>query len=275
MKQWITFDLDGTLMQNPFGSWIFPEIERILSKELNTTYEAKKKLLAAHEGLLHSGHIVAAYDWDAIANRLIQESGLSIELNIEEMVLRHSTAPKIYLLDNTVLPALKRLKEEGYAVAAVTNGYYKYQYPVMKALGLTDWLDEIVTPEKVGYAKPDAGMVEGLLQKGKIVAHVGDRLDHDITIANRIGVTAVLINRRMPEELITLTPKERISSPGFPAMLEKLAVQENPGLQGVPLPDTYMPDYAIRNLEELFDCLETEADTKAGSDMSNEGRDFT
>ncbi|NOU93917.1 HAD-IA family hydrolase [Paenibacillus sp. LMG 31456] len=269
MKRWITFDLDGTLMQNPFGSWIFPEIEGILSGELNSPYEAKKELLAKHESLLLSGQIVAAYDWDSIVKGLSQELGLNRQFNIEEMVLKHSVWPKIYLLDDTVLPALKRLKEEGYSVAAVTNGYYKYQYPVMKALGLTEWLDEIVTPERVGYAKPDVRMVDGLLQGGEIVAHVGDRLDHDITIANRIGVAPVLINRSMPEELLALNPKERTQSETLLKLLGKLAVQENPELSGAPLSDSYIPAYVISNLGELFNCLESEASGR----MSAEGKD--
>ncbi|MCR8632925.1 HAD family hydrolase [Paenibacillus radicis (ex Xue et al. 2023)] len=269
MKRWVTFDLDGTLMQNPFGSWIFPEIEGILAGELNAPYEAKKQLLARHESLLVSGDIVAAYDWDAIVKRLSQELGLNREFNIEELVLKHSVRPKIYLLDDTVLPALKRLKEEGYSVAAVTNGYYKYQYPVMKALGLTEWLDEIVTPERVGFAKPDVRMVDGLLQGGEIVAHVGDRLDHDVTIANRIGVTAVLINRRMQEELLALTPKERTQSEGLLVLLEKLAVQENPELEGAPLPESYIPEYVISDLSELFNCLDSEASGRT----SAEGKD--
>jgi len=33
-KLWITFDLDGTLMQNPFGKWVFPEIAREVGKAL-------------------------------------------------------------------------------------------------------------------------------------------------------------------------------------------------------------------------------------------------
>jgi FMN phosphatase YigB (HAD superfamily) len=266
MKRWITFDLDGTLMQNPFGSWIFPEIEGILSGELNTPFEAKKRLLAIHESLLLSDQIVAAYDWDAIVKGLIQELGLEREINIREMVLKHSVSPKIFLLDDTVLPALKRLKEEGYSVAAVTNGYYKYQFPVMEALGLNEWLDEIVTPERVGYAKPDVRMVEGLLLDGEIIAHVGDRLDHDVTIANRMGAASVLINRKMPEELLALTPKERTQSEGFIPLLKQLAVLENPELQGAPLADSYIPDYVIGDLSELFSCLDLEASGRVNAE---------
>ncbi|SMF88876.1 haloacid dehalogenase superfamily, subfamily IA, variant 1 with third motif having Dx(3-4)D or Dx(3-4)E [Paenibacillus uliginis N3/975] len=256
MKKWITFDLDGTLMQNPFDAWIFPEVETLLSEELKYSCDAKKRLFHAHQQMLRNEQIVAAYDWDDLVRQLIQELGLTREIDIEALVVTHSVEPKVYLLDDTVIPALRRLKEEGYDLAAVTNGYYKYQYPVMKALGLTEWLDVIVTPERTGYAKPNIRMLDSLLSEGELVAHVGDRLDHDVTIANQLGVVSVLIHRDLPEELLGLSPKQRADHIGLGPVLEGLAARENPQLAGMRLPQSYQPNYVIRDLEELFHCLD-------------------
>lgn len=256
MKKWITFDLDGTLMQNPFNDWVFPEVETLLSEELKYSCDVKKRLFHAHQQMIVNEQMVAAYDWDDLVRQLIQELGLTREVDIEAMVVAHSVEPKVYLLDDTVLPSLQRLKEEGYDLAAVTNGYYKYQYPVMKALGLTEWLDVIVTPERIGYAKPSIRMLDSLLAEGELVAHVGDRLDHDVTIANQLGVASVLIHRDLPERLLRLSPKQRVDHTGLGPVLEELAVSENPQLAGKPLPHTYQPSYVIRDLEELFNCLD-------------------
>ncbi|MDF2717685.1 MAG: haloacid dehalogenase, partial [Paenibacillus sp.] len=115
-----------------------------------------------------------------------------------QLVLKHSTAPKIYLLEETVIPTLLKLKELGFSLATVTNGFYKFQYPVMKRLGISGLFDEIVTPELAGCGKPDVGIFRGLQESGQIVAHVGDRLDHDVYLANRSGIPSVLIYRDLP-----------------------------------------------------------------------------
>ncbi|WP_274653208.1 HAD family hydrolase [Paenibacillus humicola] len=255
MERWITFDLDGTLMQNPFGAWIFPEIETLVSEELGAPYKAKMKLLERHERLLHSGQTVAAYDWDALAAELARELGLKRVFSIEELVLKHAVPPKIYLLDDTVIPALDELRREGYKLAAVTNGYYAYQFPVLRSLGLAERLDEIVTPERAGFAKPDTRILDGLRRRGTIAAHVGDRLDHDAALARAAGITPVLVNRSMPDELTALPPGERTNAGPFAAFLQRLAARENPAYAEAPLPDQYRPDYAIRELRELRMCL--------------------
>ncbi|WP_168735872.1 HAD family hydrolase [Cohnella fermenti] len=253
MRRWITFDLDGTLMQNPFAGAIFPEVEELVSMETGSACGMKEKLMAEHERLMADGRIVDAYDWDAIVAGLLGELGVKRAVDIVEMVVRHSIAPKIFLLDDTILPALERLKREGYSLAAVTNGYYKYQYPVMEALGLAARLDEIVTPDRSGYAKPDARMADALPSGDKIVLHVGDRLDHDVAFARSLGVPSALIHRRLPEELIPLSPKERANSTALLPVLHSLAEKES----GAPVQDIapFVPTYAIRDLSELAECL--------------------
>ncbi|MBN2982921.1 HAD family hydrolase [Cohnella algarum] len=272
MKRWITFDLDGTLMQNPFSGSIFPELEELVSADLNEPCGLKRKLLEEHERLLASGQIVSAYDWDEIVGRLLRELGVRRKVDILEMVRRHSVPPNIFLLDETILPSLKRLKRSGFSLAAVTNGFYKYQYPVMKALGLTDQLDEIVTPDRVGCAKPDARMADGLRLEGAVAVHVGDRLDHDMVFAHAIGVPAVLIHRRLPDALLPLSPGERAESENLLPVLRRLASQENLLPEdAASLPDRFMPSYVIRDLRELFACLEAEKNRERGGERGGSG----
>ena len=261
MKRWITFDLDGTLMQNPFAGWIFPELEEIVSAELKSSHAFKRQLMDEHERLLSEEQIVAAYDWDEICGRLMGELGINRTVDILEMVNRHSVAPKIFLLDDTVLPTLERLKKNGYSLAAVTNGFYKYQYPVMKELGLTDWLDEIVTPDRVGCSKPDVRMADGLLREGKIAAHVGDRLDHDMVFARGLEVPGVLIHRGLPPSMKSLSPKERASCPELEPVLHELAANEKQREVFASLTEKFRPAYVIGELQELLECLDSSEDT--------------
>ncbi|MBD2846344.1 HAD family hydrolase [Paenibacillus sp. IB182496] len=262
MKRWITFDLDGTLMQNPFAGWIFPELERLAAETLGEGDTVRGSLMAEHERMLAAKETVAAYDWDAIASRLFRSWGVPGSFSIEEMVGRHAGAPKSYLLDDTVLPGLDRLRTLGYCLAAVTNGYYKYQYPVMAALGLTERFDAVITPDRAGCAKPDAAMGASLISGGRgvIAAHVGDRLDHDMVFAHAIGTQPILISRRLPDALRTLTPAERADSPLLEAVLRRQAEVEHARLAAdAPLPTEWLPAAVVADLHELADALQAKS----------------
>ena len=254
MKQWITFDLDGTLMQNPFGAWIFPEVEQVLAEELQSSPNIKSRLYAIHEQYMKE-QSVAAYDWDGMLQTVMKELGAATSIDLEQLVIKHSHMPKIYVLDDSVLPTLTRLKEQGYAIAAITNGYYKYQYPVVQALGLMDLLDELVTPERVGFAKPNIRMADELLNRGQIVAHVGDRLDHDIYFANELGVKSVLIHRGMNESLLCLSPEERPHSDSFRLLMKRIAEHEKLDLSDKEQVVRHMPQYVISSLDELISFI--------------------
>ncbi|NOU94000.1 HAD-IA family hydrolase [Paenibacillus sp. LMG 31456] len=255
MKKWITFDLDGTLMQNPFGKWVFPEVEELISTQLQRQFKSTEALVREHELRMNQNRTVEAYDWDEMVQLLLKELQLDLEINVEQLVLKHSIDPKIYLLEETVIPTLRRLKEQGYSLATVTNGFYKYQYPVMKELGLSEWFDEIITPEKVGCGKPDVNILRGLQESGTIVAHVGDRLDHDIFLANETGVPSMLIYRKLPEWLRILSPKKRAGSAGFLKICEEKLKVENPLISTTPYPPAYIPTHVLYQIEELLECL--------------------
>lgn len=255
MKKWITFDLDGTLMQNPFGKWVFPEVEALISNQLQRQFKSTEALVREHELRMQQNRTVDAYDWDEMVRQLLKELQIDFEINVEQLVLKHSLVPKIYVLEDAVLPTLRRLKEQGFSLATVTNGFYKYQYPVMKELGLSEWFDEIITPEKVGCGKPDINMLRGLQESGQIVAHVGDRLDHDIYLANESGVPSVLIYRMLPESLRTLSPQKRAESTQFLKICEEKLKVENSLISTTPYPPSYIPTHVLYQIEELMDCL--------------------
>jgi putative hydrolase of the HAD superfamily len=255
-KQWITFDLDGTLMQNPFVDWVFPEIEaQIRSKHPSKEFEVKSKLVDEHNRRMGENKIVDAYDWDDIVNQLICDEGLSIEIDIEELVQKHSTTDKVYLLEHSILDVLKGLKDRGYMLAAVTNGFRKYQLPVMKALGLVEYFDDIITPDLVGVGKPDTGMFKHLSEDGEIIAHIGDRVDHDVHVGKVLGVKTILINRKLSDELQALDPIERTAHILGKKLVEEKFVRE---IGNSDLGDSlmYLPDAIICTLDELLVSLE-------------------
>jgi FMN phosphatase YigB (HAD superfamily) len=158
-------------------------------------------------------------------------------------------------LEDGVLDVLAGLKAEGYALAAVTNGFFKFQYPVMQALGLADLFDAVVTPDRVGFAKPDVRIFETLRRQGGIAAHVGDRIDHDVCLANRFGTCSVLIDRRLPPELADMNPVVRANCEAGKQYCARKAQAELTSAK-TGLSDPLLPKAVIGSLKELADCIE-------------------
>ncbi|GAA0330493.1 TIGR02253 family HAD-type hydrolase [Bacillus carboniphilus] len=254
MEKWITFDLDGTLMQNPFVEWVFPEIESTVLEKAGGELQVKDALVAEHNRRMKENLITEAYDWDDILKQFLQESDIDLQIDIEELVIKHSIHPKVYLLENEIIDTLLKIKGKGYQLAVATNGYYKYQFPVLETLQLSGLFDLTITPEEVGYAKPDVRMIQSLSNKGKILAHVGDRIDHDVNIANQLGIPSVLIMRRLPEEYTKLTPIERAKHPGCIDLCRQKWEKETRNEFG-PFTSELVPTYIIHSITELETCL--------------------
>jgi putative hydrolase of the HAD superfamily len=253
-RQWLTFDLDGTLMQNPFVGFVFPEIEETIRKHHGEALDVKRKLIEEHEQRMQKNEIVAAYDWDDIAQQLIQTLDLSVQIDIENLVRKHSTGEKVYVLEECIPSVLKRLKGQ-FKLAAVTNGYRRYQLPVLEALGLDVYFDAIITPDEAGYAKPDRDIFQPLLAEGSVRAHVGDRVDHDVCVAHRLGVPSIFICKKMPQEIKGLSPVARAKHQLGKQLVESKWCKES-GQPTTTQTFTLYPDMIIHSIGELPLCLE-------------------
>jgi putative hydrolase of the HAD superfamily len=253
-KRWISFDLDGTLMQNPFGAWVFPEIARVISSRLGREHDIVSEMVTEHERRMSQERYVEAYDWDDILVSRCDALCIEKKIDIESLVRKHSVMPKVNLLEDGILQMLEETKKRGFSLAVVTNGFYKFQAPVMEALGLLEYFDEIITPERAGTGKPDPAILQKL--QGEVIAHVGDRLDHDIQLANRSHVTSILIERKLPEELLRLQPQMRADDHRMRLFcLEKWRREcRNPLLSE--LPELFMPRIVIGSMGELLSVLD-------------------
>ena len=250
MKKWITFDLDGTLMQNPFVGHVFPEIERRILLENDLLENIVGQLVMEHEIRLKNGRTADAYDWDDIVMHYVNANGLPISINVEEILRRFCVEPNVYLLEESICDVLDELKQLGYSLAVVTNGFTKYQLPVIDVLQLTRHFELIVTPEEVGFAKPDKRIYSSVLELGEIVAHVGDRIDHDVISANAIGVRSIWICRQLPDSLKELAPAERRRVPGIrDIVLRKLEKETKKRFESLPI--EAIPQEVIGSLSEL------------------------
>ena len=253
-EQWISFDLDGTIMQNPFVDWVFPEIDEIVSKIAKKKVDVKTAMFSEHLNRMKHNKVVEAYDWDDILNQFLKTNNILCQVNIEELVKKHSISPKIKLLEENVLEVLEKLKNSGYRLAIITNGYAKYQQPVVEYLQLSGLFDCFITPEQGNCAKPDVKIVESLMKKGEVVAHVGDRVDHDVYLAAQLNIKSVFIYRNLPDHLQSISPLERNKDLNF-IELYKQKWQRETGAKANEIPDLPKPDIVIYSLQELTDVF--------------------
>jgi HAD superfamily hydrolase (TIGR01549 family) len=223
----VSFDLDGVLIQNPFKHGVGPHLRAHVrsGRELRDLDpdEANQRIQAAVEDEVRArmgrSDLVAAYDWDAIFGLVARRFGAEPLPDVADLV-RHYCGVRgtIWLLDGAA-DVLERLTRAGVRIVAATNGFHRYQEPVLEALGILPYFAEVRTPDTTGFAKPDRGILAGV---DGLVAHVGDMLYHDVLVARRLGVQAIWCTDALPEPVRALAPAERARDPLFLTYFEKV-----------------------------------------------------
>lgn len=259
----ISFDLDGVLMKNPFRDGVFPEIIRILKEQYLIVYSYQTdleniekliwdKMIAEHTKRLQKDMSYLAYDWDEIIQSVADEMGCPGDINVRELVLKYCHHPFIMYYDQPQ-SLFKWLKQNGVQLVIITNGYYKYQYPVLRALGLNQYFERIITPDQTRKIKPDKEIFQEAFQGDKICYHVGDTIIDDVYGAKRAGAIPIWINRDLPDSLISLNPAERIEAKESKEFILTSFQQElvlRKGFKGLSFKEI-RPSYIISALEEL------------------------
>jgi putative hydrolase of the HAD superfamily len=97
------------------------------------------------------------------------------------------------------MPALDALRDRGLKVGAVSN--WVWQLPeLLHSLELVSQFDFIAASARVGFEKPHPRIFRYALEQAGVkpaeAIHVGDHLDADVAGARKVGIGAVLIDRR-------------------------------------------------------------------------------
>jgi putative hydrolase of the HAD superfamily len=97
------------------------------------------------------------------------------------------------------LAVLKSLKAAGIRLGVISNGPDDMQQRKVKAIGLSDFFDVIVTAERAGVGKPNSGIFELALEELGLAASdcccVGDNLENDAIGAQAAGLTGIFLDR--------------------------------------------------------------------------------
>jgi FMN phosphatase YigB (HAD superfamily) len=255
---WISFDLDGTILEWPMGLAVIGPLRDALAPEPRAAIRDEYLSRYASE------NPVRAFDWDEIHDVVTTRFDLPPFPRILDAAATAHWNPNWRYADTN--PAFEKLRALGHKIAIGTNGLAKYQRVPLEKLGVQ--YDALLGPDIAGFAKPQAGFLHALPEitsdpnAMNDLIHVGDLLAQDVLAANRAGAKAVWIWRDMPDAWAALNPRERATNPEIHVIIaHQFEVElERDGHLGTPY-ETPKPDLIIKDLHELVDALETAAVT--------------
>ncbi|WP_247828199.1 HAD family hydrolase [Arthrobacter antioxidans] len=231
----MSFDLDGTLVISPFAG-VLRSVAAEVAAEIAagttdgimpgardhavvppepagrgerdrrpvTSAEVAAAILAEHERRLLTDPY-AAYDWASIVATTADRFGSRWAGTLVPRLEDALTDAGVRILHDNTLPGLDALRAAGCRLVLLTNGRSEFQLPVLRAAGLQDAFDAVITSDAVGAAKPDPAMFERALGERRRLVHVGDRLDHDIAGANGAGALSILLRPDAPGDGMVAT----------------------------------------------------------------------
>lgn len=200
------FDLDHTL-------WDFDTNSRLTLEELYHTLELKAK--GVHDfDLFHKNYLVHNDKlWDRYRNGFIKVEELGwkrmwltlIDFKIgDEKFARDMGYRFLELLPtrNTLFPytveILSYLKNKGYQLHLITNGFESTQHQKLKNAGIDHFFIEVITSEGSNSLKPHKEIFDYAFQKTKALPEqsimIGDSIEVDIQGAINAGMDQVYVN---------------------------------------------------------------------------------
>ncbi len=118
---------------------------------------------------------------------------------------------KMVLFDD-VMPTLTQLKELGLILGLISNVDRDIN-PLYQELGLSAWLQVMVTSQEVGFNKPQPEIFQEALKQAGVKSseaiYVGDQYQIDVVGANEAGMQGILLDRGGYFEETTDSPRIR------------------------------------------------------------------
>ena len=144
---------------------------------------------------------------------LLEAAGIPADEKLVMKLLARMQQVKMELvLFDDVAPTLTDLKDRGLKLGLISN-VEQDMTATLEKLGLTSWLEIIVTSLDTGSGKPNPGIfLEALRQAGvqpPEALYVGDQYQVDVIGANRAGMKGILLDRTDHYREITDCPRIR------------------------------------------------------------------
>lgn len=180
----ILVDLDGTLL--PLEAWdpVFYELAATVASRAGVKPEEFWGMVRVFHYQLIRRLSPRAFDWQYVVEAVAANFGVYDVPKVEDVLLKYVEG---FTLVDGALDLLKGINELGYRAAIATNGLYRYQYIVIKKLGLDKYISEIRTSDMYNCPKTCREFFAGA------AAIVGDNPVFDIYFPRKYGLRTVFV----------------------------------------------------------------------------------
>jgi FMN phosphatase YigB (HAD superfamily) len=279
----ISFDFDGVLAKSPFAYGVLFPVLDSLATEYSSREEIspedgrnalRETLWGSFRGRIADENYVEAYDWQTLVELTANELELDFTESLPELTQAYSDKLSAEGDRSLVYPhaheTLGKFRDSGACLILLTNGYRDYQYPTAHALGLAEFFPHFYASDDLGTVKPFreafeiafaacTGAGTGTDQAGNTVAykdriHIGDSLTQDVAGARGAGIYSVWIHHELPEELLALSPVERVTDDRIEPIISRKLAHENQSAATFTR-EQCQPDAAVASLDELVSII--------------------
>jgi putative hydrolase of the HAD superfamily len=207
MIKLIAFDFWETLAtkRNPF----FHFLDNI-KKEFNVKF-SKEEISDIYKKTMQTKY------WESEADafsELLRKLNIPVKKeNILKIINIRNKSDSGILIFDFVVPLLKKLKENGYKIAIVSNtSMFTYQY-IKKNTNVLKYIDYEIFSFQVGYSKPNPQIFLELQRRVNLynneILMIGDSFENDFKAPKILGINAILFKNY--DQLIEEFKKYNIS----------------------------------------------------------------
>lgn len=199
MKKALIIDLDNTLYDYTSADKVaFKNLKETGARELDVTEEAFNEAYLKAGAVVKERHDRRASShnrmlYAQMTAEILGKSPLPVALTLYEAYW--STFFDSMQIYDGVVETLTELKRRGVKLAVCTDMLARVQFQKIRALGICEYFDAIVTSEEAGAEKPSSVPVQILLDKLEMrtneVAFIGDGYEKDVLAARYSGLTPI------------------------------------------------------------------------------------
>lgn len=148
--------------------------------------------------------------WNTLVEFKISDEDLAKKMGQRFLEL----LPTRKILFPDAVDTLQYLKDKGYQLHLITNGFEETQHCKLRNCGISNFFVEVITSEGSNSMKPKREIFDYALNKAKALQHqsimIGDSIEVDIKGAINAGLDQVYVNHL--GEAITIEPTYIVSS---------------------------------------------------------------
>jgi putative hydrolase of the HAD superfamily len=188
----VFFDLDGTLIVNPFEAAVWPVVMGEIAEKAAVPLQTVRDLIIEENALRQNNPYVSAtsaMDWDDIAGTVASRLGVTLDSRCVDLVCANALAHSAILDDGA--DVLRGLTAPYRALVVATKGLAKYQQPVLDALELTPLFTAVLTPDTHSALKKSPAFFGDWATSTRLQIMVGDRYDDDVEAPGSYGFKTV------------------------------------------------------------------------------------